>query len=144
MWLTAREGHDAAALEAALEVELERVRTERVSDDELQRAKARLELGFLQGLETASGKAEQIGFYDTVLGDCGAGFARLEAYRSVTADELLAAAKATLRNDARTLVVVLPDGSAADGEEDDEDDEAGDEGDDGDDGADDESAGGAR
>ena len=42
----------------------------------------------VQALETASGKAEQIGFYDTVLGDPAAAFRRLEAYRRVTAGDM--------------------------------------------------------
>ena len=128
MYLTARKGRTAVELEAALEKELERVRTEEIPIEELEKAKSRLELGFLQGMETASGKAEQIGFFDTVLGDPGAGFARLEAYRVVTASDLQRVAKTYLVSAHRTLITVMPDGSAgsAEGDEDDEgdDDEA--------------------
>jgi zinc protease len=81
-----------------------------VTDEELARAKARLELGLVQSLETASGKAEQIGFYDTVLGDPAAAFRRLETYRRVTAGELRTAARRYLTLDARTLIHVLPEG----------------------------------
>ena len=45
-------------------------------------AKARTsKLSALQSLESTSGKAEQIGFYELILGDPGAIFRRLETYR---------------------------------------------------------------
>jgi zinc protease len=40
-----------------------------VLESELVKAKNRLELGFLHGMESVSGKAEQLGFFETVLGD---------------------------------------------------------------------------
>jgi len=122
IYLTARGKRTAKELEDALEVELEKARTILVEPAELEKAKSRLELGFLQGLETVSGKAEQIGFFDTVLGDPGAGFSRLDAYRAVTADDLRRVARTYLVASARTVVYVLPDGSA-DGDSDDGDDE---------------------
>ena len=70
---------------------------------------ARLELGLVQSLETASGKAEQIGFNDTVLGDPAAAFRRLEAYRRVTSGEIRTAARRYLTLDARTIIHVLPE-----------------------------------
>ena len=113
IWASAREGHTAAQMLAAIEGELRRLAREPVPAEELQKAKNRLELGFLQGLETASGKAEQIGFYETVLGDPSRVFSRLEEYRRVTAAEVQAAAARYLDVRRRTTIVVLP---AEDGE----------------------------
>ncbi len=118
MYASARSGHSAPEVLLALEAELARVCADGVTEDELERAKARLELGFLQGLETANGKAEQIGFYDVMLGDPGAGFLRLDAYRSVTAAEILSAARATFEPSRRTVITVLPDGTESDDEAD--------------------------
>ncbi|GAC1356648.1 MAG: pitrilysin family protein [Polyangiales bacterium] len=126
IYLTAREGKTCADLEAALAKELARARDEVVGDEELEKAKSRLELAFLQGMETASGKAEQIGFFDTVLGDAGAGFARLEAYRAVTAADMQRVARKYLVDADRTVIRVLPDGSAGSAEGDGEGDEDGD------------------
>ena len=81
-------------------------------DDELARAKARLELSLLQSLETMSGKAEQIGFYETVLGDPAAAFRRLEGYRRVSASDMRKAARRYLSGGGRTVVRVVPDKSA--------------------------------
>ncbi|MGZ3475240.1 MAG: M16 family metallopeptidase [Polyangiales bacterium] len=120
MYLTARGAHTVKELEAALAEELAKVRKDDVTKEELEKAKSRLELGFLQGMETASGKAEQIGFYDTVLGDAGAGFSRLDAYRAVTAADVKRVAVKYLVEAHRTTIAVLPDGTAGSAEGDDE------------------------
>lgn len=127
VYMTARGEHTGAELEAALATELAAAKAKEPSADELERAKSRLELSFLQGMETASGKAEQIGFYDTVLHDPGAGFARLEAYRKITAADVLRVANTYFVDAHRTVIHVLPDGTAGsaegDAEEGDDDDE---------------------
>jgi zinc protease len=75
---------------------------------ELDKIKNRLELGFLQGMETAGGKAEQIGFYETTLGDAGFVFERLEQYRRVTAADVQRVAKRYFDPRRRTRVTVVP------------------------------------
>jgi zinc protease len=122
IFLTARGEHTGDALLAALDPLLEAVHRAPVSEAELDKAKARLELSVLQGLETVSGKAEQIGFYETVLGDPAALFSKLAAYRRVTTGDLLRVARRYLVRSSRTVIHVIPDGSSEDGE-----DEAGDE-----------------
>ena len=113
IFLTARGQHTRAELLATLDEELETVKHELVTVDELERAKARLELGLLQTLDTAAGKAEQIGFYDTVLGDPRGAFARLEAYLRVTRGDVRTAARRWLPQGARTLIHVIPNGETA-------------------------------
>ncbi|MGH7293539.1 MAG: M16 family metallopeptidase, partial [Polyangiaceae bacterium] len=87
-WGTARAAHTTHEMQAVMDAAFTRVRTDVVSEDELARAKARLELGALQQLETVPGKAEQIGFYETVLGDPSHAFRRVEAVRRVTVADL--------------------------------------------------------
>ena len=70
--------------------------------------------GQLQSLESTAGKAEQIGFYDLVLGDPSAVFRRLDAYRRVSASDVRKAARRYLTQDARTIVRVIPDGGEGD------------------------------
>jgi len=112
VYATARTGKTTADIQGVLDAELARARADVVTDDELLRAKARLELGLLQSLDTMGGKAEQIGFYETVLGDPTAAFRRLEAYRRATVGDLRSAARRYLVDRARTLVRVLPDDAA--------------------------------
>jgi zinc protease len=101
-------------LNDALDEVLAEVVREPVTEGELERAKARLELGTLQGLETAAGKAEQIGFFETVLGEPNALFTKLAQYRRCTRGDLLRVARRYLVVEARTVVEVAPDGSLGD------------------------------
>jgi zinc protease len=109
MYFTVRPGKSGdEVLDVAMKM-LAKACDDLVTEAELARAKARLELALLQGLDTAAGKAEQIGFYDTVLGDPAAAFRRLEAYRRVSAGELRTAARRFLVPHGRNMVRVLPE-----------------------------------
>jgi zinc protease len=120
VFLTARAPHGRAEVLAAFDDEIARVKNELISVDELERATARLELGLLQSLDTAAGKAEQIGFYDTVLGDPRGAFSRLDAYRRVTRGEVRTAARRWLDANARTAIHVIPNGAPPPDDEGDE------------------------
>ena len=115
VYLVARGEHTCQELIDALEVQLDHVQKRPVTQRELDKVKARIELGALQGLETVSGKAEQIGFYETVLGDPGALFQKLEAYRRVTLGDVLRVARRYLIASSRSIVDVVPDGKDDDG-----------------------------
>ena len=108
-WTTARGAHTAPEILDVLDGAFARVRTEIVGDEEVARAKARLELGSLQQLETVSGKAEQIGFFEVVLGEPAHAFRRVEAYRRVTASDLRRVARRYLVDTARTVLRVTPE-----------------------------------
>jgi zinc protease len=108
LWVSLREGHQAEEALAVIERELSAIAAEGVRDSELQKAKNRLELAFLHGLETASGSAEQVGFFETVLGDPSRVFSQLEAYRAATAADLVRVARQVLVPSQRTTVIVRP------------------------------------
>jgi zinc protease len=112
-WAAARGSHTTREIEQVMLREFARVRDEVVGDEELARAVARLELGQLQQLETAAGKADQIGFFETVLGDPAHAFRRVEAYRRTTPSDLRRVARRWLAEGARTVVRVLPESRAA-------------------------------
>jgi zinc protease len=113
IYATARPGKTAAELLAAFDRELARVVAEPVTEAELEKVKAKVELALVQSLETASGKAEQIGFYHTVLGDPGGAFARLEAYRRTTRSDLLRVARRYIVDSRRTIIEVHPEAATA-------------------------------
>ena len=123
IFLSARGEHTTDELLASLDRVLAEVRREPVTLDELDRVKARLELGTLQGLEAVAGKAEQIGFYETVLGDPAALFDKLAAYRRVTVGDVLRVARRYLVDTSRTIVEVFPDGTGGEEEDDGEGEE---------------------
>lgn len=106
--LVARDEVTCEALLEAFDAIVERILAEPVDEAELDRAKSRLELGTLQSLESVSGRAETIGFYDTVLGEPGALFTKLEAYRRVTRSDVLRVARRVLAASGRTMVLVRP------------------------------------
>lgn len=108
IYATARSGVSAETLLAALDHELRRLSVHPVTEAERERAIARLELSFLQGLETVGGRAEQIGFYETVLGDPAGSFTRLRALRAVTVADLERVAKNYLQKNKRTVILVEP------------------------------------
>ncbi len=109
VFLSARDDHTVAELVAAFDEVADDVRARPVPDLELDKAKARLELGTLQGLETVAGKAEQLGFYETVLGNPAALFDKLRDYRRATPADLLRVARRYLVREARTVIEVYPD-----------------------------------
>jgi zinc protease len=112
-WATARGNHTTGEIQLVIEEAFDLVRREVVSDAEVARAKARLELGMLQQLETIPGKAEQIGFFETVIGDPAYAFRRVDAFRRSTASDLRRTARRYLVDAARTIVRVLPEATGS-------------------------------
>ncbi|HEX4336728.1 MAG TPA: pitrilysin family protein [Polyangiaceae bacterium] len=108
VFASARDGKTAKELLVAVDEELERARSEPIPNEELERAKARLELSLVAGLETVEGKASTIGFYDTVIGRPASAFERLEATASLTASDLLRVARRYLAKESRTVILVHP------------------------------------
>jgi zinc protease len=113
IFVSAREGHRAEECLIALEAEIARVLEEPVTDDEIERARARTELGLLAGLETVEGKASTLGFYETVLGRPAAAFERLDALRRLGPSDLIRAARRYFANEARSVILVRADLAAA-------------------------------
>jgi zinc protease len=121
IWVSLREEQSSRPALLVVDAALGLMGREPVRPVELITAKTRLVLGFLQGMETASGKAEQLGFYELVLGDAHRVFSQLEAYRAVTAEDLMAAA-GRLIPARRTTIFVEPSGEEPEADEDGDDD----------------------
>ncbi|MEZ4224058.1 MAG: pitrilysin family protein [Polyangiaceae bacterium] len=113
IFVSARGEVSAETLLDALDAELIALRRQPVTEDELGRAKARIELGLLAGLETADGKASTLGFYEVVLGRPNAAFERLRAVQQVSQSDVLRVARRYLLESARSVVVVRPSEHAA-------------------------------
>jgi zinc protease len=106
IYASAREGKTAEQLLVAIDEELERVQREPVPQEEIDRAVARFELGLLSSLETADGKANTVGFYETVLGRPSTAFERLTATERLTQSDLLRAARRYLSQGQRSVILV--------------------------------------
>ena len=108
MWISVRRGRRRQDALRLLEREIDRLGSQGPAAAEMEKARSQLELSFLHGMETAGGKAEQIGFYETVVGDGSAVFDRIEAYRRVTGRDVARVVKKYLRPSRRTRIEILP------------------------------------
>lgn len=103
----ANEGVDVDALHAAIDAHLAAVTEAPCTDDEVARARTRIEFSLVSSLETAAGRAESIGAHATLSGDPTGALARAEAYRAVTPASVLEAARRTLGRGARRARAVV-------------------------------------
>ena len=108
VFASARGEHTAEEILQVIDEEFAKVREAPPSAEEIDRARARLELGLVAGLETADGKASTIGFYETVLADPAAAFTRLDAMGRISASDLLRAARRYLIDSGRSVILVRP------------------------------------
>jgi zinc protease len=108
VYAEARPGVSADRLEAALEAEIERLRTEGVGDGELQKAKNVRTTGLVKSLKTNSGKAEQIGMFEILFGTHARLFNILRNYDAMGKEQIAAVVSAYLRPDNRTVVTLVP------------------------------------
>jgi zinc protease len=115
---TPKPGVGAARLEKEIDEELARLAQAPPSDEELQRAKNKIEAGAIFGLEPVGGfggRAATLASYELRTGDPGFLEKDLARYRSVTAQDVSAAAKQYLRKDARVVLTVTPRAGAQKG-----------------------------
>jgi len=112
IWVVLRRGKTTRQALTIVDRELDRLRTKRVSRRELEKVINRIDLSFLQGLETAAGKADRIGFYQTVLGDAGSLFARREAITRIGPQDIRRAANRFFKRQHRTIITVEPSDGA--------------------------------
>jgi len=106
IWISLREGKRMDDAVALLDREVARLAEDGPTDIELDKAINQIELSFLYSMETVGGKAEQLGFYETVVNDGRTGFERLEGYRRVTAGQVKRAAAEYFRPSRRTRIEI--------------------------------------
>ena len=92
----------------ALDEVLLTVRHAAVTDEELDRAKARLEHQAVEEIERVHDRAYQVGFFETVLRDPGAFWQRLDRIRAATAGDILRVARRYLVPESRTVLLIQP------------------------------------
>ena len=62
-----------------------------ITDTELERARNRIELDVIEGMQTVEQRAHSIGFWEAVTGDCKRSEVRLRQYRELDRDTIYAA-----------------------------------------------------
>ncbi|MFN3466386.1 MAG: M16 family metallopeptidase [Candidatus Brocadiales bacterium] len=104
-----REGHTPEDVESAIYSELERLREERVSDGELQKAKNQKEARLIFGLQTNFIRGIHIGSSLADSGDPLLFLKVLDEYRQATAEELIRVAREYFNRKNRVVVRLLPE-----------------------------------
>ncbi|PSO53735.1 MAG: peptidase M16 [Cyanobacteria bacterium QH_10_48_56] len=99
----------------ALGGEIERIKAEPVSIQELERVKRQARADLLRTLDSNQGVAQLLAEYDAKTGSWQNVFKELEAITSVTADDVQRVAQATFKSDNRTVGRLTP-GSEGDAE----------------------------
>ena len=107
---TARPGHDAAELEAAIDAELKALRDTGPSEQEVERARNTIETAMLTSIEKlgGTGLANQINQYNQYTGDPGYLPKDIERLRRVSAADVRRVAQAYLQPNARVIVAGVP------------------------------------
>lgn len=104
---TATPGGKPEDLEKALVAEAERLKSEKVSDEELARAKSQIEASFVFENESVTSQANQLGYWEMV--DTWKYLSTyLQKIRALTADDLQKAAQKYFTEDSRTVGYFIP------------------------------------
>jgi zinc protease len=111
---TARSGVDAERLDGAIARVLDEVSTNGVSVAEVVGAIRRARRDHVAGLATVEGRAEELAYAATVLGDARELEEQLSSYASITPDDVQRVCAEQLAASSTARLVVLPDGEGED------------------------------
>ncbi len=99
-------GHTNEESEQAIYAEIERLKTESVSPEELEKARTRARASLIRSLASNSGMASQLAFYEAVTGDWRNLFEALKDIERVTAEDIQRVAKEYFKPTNRTVGVI--------------------------------------
>ena len=108
--VTARPGHSAQQIEAAIDAELDALRKDGPTEKEMESARAAIEIGMLSSVEKIGGEglADMVNEYNQYVGDPAYFGKDLERYRAVTAAGVQRALAQQISNQARVVVHGVP------------------------------------
>lgn len=100
------QGVEPTALEADITALIDEIKVNGVTEDELQRAKTRARANLVRELQSNSGVAGQLAYYQVVTGDWRNLFNRLDALEAVTNDDIMRVANETFTRRNRTVAMI--------------------------------------
>ncbi len=100
-------GHTNEDVQKALRAEIERLRTEPVSDDELQMVKTRAKASLIRGLASNNGIAGALTEYQVRFGDWRELFRAVERIEKVSKEDILRVAQSTFVPSNRTVAMIV-------------------------------------
>jgi zinc protease len=105
-------GVDPAAVEKAVYEELDRIKTDAVTDEELEKAKNILLSGFYRQIKTISGRSNAMGIYEVFFGDFKKLFSAADDFAKVTKADVQRVARQYFTANNRTVATLVPDATA--------------------------------
>nr|WP_299201892.1 pitrilysin family protein [uncultured Brumimicrobium sp.] len=99
---------DVKDLKSALDAEIDRAKTELVSETEFQKVKNQFENDFYSSNSSVAGKAESLANYHVFYNDANLINKQLEVYEDITREDLMKVANQYLKKDARVVLYYLP------------------------------------
>ena len=101
-------GTSVEELATALRAEIERLKTEPVTPQELEQVKTQLKAGLLRALDSNMGMARQLAEYDAKTGSWRNMFAELQKLEAITPEDIQRVAQKTFTAENRTVGRLLP------------------------------------
>ncbi len=99
-------GKNVNELEQAVYEELEKIKKDGITENELQKVKNQKLIEFYNQIETINGKSNNIGTYEVFFGDYRKMFDAPEAYNKITADDIKRVANQYIKKSIRTVGVL--------------------------------------
>ena len=106
-------GIDPAAVEKAIDEELDRVKADAVTDEELEKAKNNLLSGFYRTIKTISGRSNAIGTYEVFFGDYRKLFTAADDFAKVSKADVQRVATQYFTANNRTVATLVPEAAPA-------------------------------
>jgi predicted Zn-dependent peptidase len=100
-------GHTNEEVQAAIRAEIEKIRNEKVTDEELARVKTRAKADLIRGLESNQGIAGQLASSQALYGDWREVFRSVDKIDKVTKDDIQRVAQATFVQTNRTVGMIV-------------------------------------
>jgi len=106
-------GHENEEIQTSIRDEIEKIRNELVTDEELQMVKTQAKANLIRGLRSNGGVAMQLATFQATHGDWRELFRSVEKIDKVSKEDILRVAKATFTSNNRTVAMIVNDDDAA-------------------------------
>ncbi len=103
-------GADLDRIDRVIEEELEKVKSEGITDKEREKALNILRMSFFSSLQTIAGRADQLGQAEIFYGDYGKLFTIMDTYAAVTPERVKEAARKYFVENNKTVGKLIPAG----------------------------------
>lgn len=104
--------HTTEEVEAAIYDEIERLKTEPVSEHELQKVKNQLLANFIRGLSSNEGLAEQLAYFQLIAGDWRYIVTHRQVVDQITPEDIMRVARTYLTRQNRTVATLIKKATA--------------------------------